>query len=208
MKNKVNKIINYLDELYPNPKCELNYNKDYELLISTMLSAQTTDKRVNEVTKILYEKYPNLKSLSKANISDIKEIIKPLGTYNIKSKNVIEIAKKLEKIGYVPNDYDFLETMPGIGRKTINVVLSNLYDVPCIAVDTHVKRVSIRLNLASKEDNVLTIEEKLTKIFKKEIHKKIHLQFVLFGIYHCKAKNPNCMTCKLKNICQGCEISD
>lgn len=208
MKNKVNKIINYLDELYPNPKCELNYNKDYELLISTMLSAQTTDKRVNEVTKILYEKYPNLKSLSKANISDIKEIIKPLGTYNIKSKNVIEIAKKLEKIGYVPNDYDFLETMPGIGRKTINVVLSNLYDVPCIAVDTHVKRVSIRLNLASKEDNVLTIEEKLTKIFKKEIHKKIHLQFVLFGRYHCKAKKPNCMTCKLKNICQGCEISD
>lgn len=197
------KIEIYLDELYPNPKCELNYNKDYELLLATMLSAQTTDKRVNMVTNILFKKYPTLASLSKADINDIIDIIKPIGTFRKKANNLIEIAKRLEKDynGSLPNDRDYLEDLPGVGRKTTNVVLSNIYNVPCIAVDTHVSRVSKRLKLASKNDTPLIIEKKLSKIFKKEDLCKRHHQMVLFGRYHCTARKPNCDKCKLKEIC-------
>ncbi|MBP3920315.1 MAG: endonuclease III [Bacilli bacterium] len=195
-------IMDYLDEIIPNPKCELNYNKDYELLIATMLSAQTTDKRVNEVTKILFEKYKTLESLSKANKQDIINIIKSIGTFNKKSENTIEIAKKLVNIGYVPNDREYLESLPGVGRKTTNVVLSNLYNVPCIAVDTHVDRVSKRLKLAKPNDDVLTIEKKLTKKFPKEKLCRIHHQLVLFGRYYCKAKNPECENCRFKDKCK------
>ncbi len=198
----INKIEEYLDELIPNPKCELNYNKDYELLIATMLSAQTTDKRVNEVTNILFKKYQTLEELSKATQEDIIKIIRPIGTFNKKAKNVIEIAKTLKTIGYVPNDRNYLESLPGVGRKTTNVVLSNIYNVPCIAVDTHVKRVSIRLGLANKSDDVTIIEEKLNKKFKKEKLSRLHHQLVLFGRYYCKAQNPQCQNCKLKNICK------
>jgi len=198
----MNNIIEYLDEIIPNPKCELNYNKDYELLIATMLSAQTTDKKVNSVTEILFKKYPNLEALSKANIEDIKNIIKPIGTYNKKAYNVIEIAKQLLKIGHVPNDRTFLESLPGVGRKTTNVVLSNIYDIPCIAVDTHVSRVSIRLGLAKKEDDVRTIENKLTKKIPKEKLCRLHHQLVLFGRYYCKSQKPQCENCKLKSICK------
>ena len=198
----INRIIEYLDEIIPNPKCELNYKKDYELLIATMLSAQTTDKKVNSVTEILFKKYKNLDELSEANIEDIKNIIKPIGTYNIKAHNVIEIAKQLKDIGYVPNDRDFLESLSGVGRKTTNVVLSNIYDTPCIAVDTHVKRVSIRLGLAKKDDDVLTIEKKLYKKFPKEKLGRLHHQLVLFGRYYCKAQKPECGNCKIKDICK------
>lgn len=199
----MNEIINYLDELIPNPKCELNYNKDYELLIATMLSAQTTDKRVNEVTEVLFKKYPNLEALRKANIDDIIGIIKPIGTYNKKAKNIIDIANKLkEKNDIVPNDREFLESLPGVGRKTTNVVLSNIYNIPCIAVDTHVHRVSIRLGIAKKNDDVYTTEKKLSKKFKDYDLCRLHHQLVLFGRYYCKAINPNCENCKLKNICK------
>ena len=137
-----------LDLVFPNPKCELNYNKDYELLIATMLSAQCTDKRVNEVTSILFNKY-DIYSLSKANKADIEMIIRPLGSFSKKSEYMLEIAKKLvnDYDGIVPNNREYLETLPGVGRKTTNVVLSNLFDVPAIAVDTHVERVSKRLKL-------------------------------------------------------------
>lgn len=199
MKNNIQK---YLDELIPNPRCELEYKTDYELLIATMLSAQTTDKKVNEVTKILFKKYPNLKQLSQANIEEIKNIIKPIGTFNKKAKNVIEIAQKLEKIGYVPNDRTYLESLPGVGRKTTNVVLSNIYNEPCIAVDTHVSRVSKRLGLAKETDDVRKIEEKLTKKFKKENLCRLHHQLILFGRYYCKAQNPQCDNCKLSDICK------
>ena len=196
-------IIDYLDELIPNPKCELNYNKDYELLIATMLSAQTTDKRVNEVTKVLFKKYPNLESLRKADINDIINIIKSIGTYNKKAKNIIDIANKLkEKNDIVPNDREFLESLPGVGRKTTNVVLSNIYNVPCIAVDTHVHRVSIRLGIAKKNDDVYVTEKKLYKKFKDYDLCRLHHQLVLFGRYYCKAINPKCENCKLKTICR------
>lgn len=197
-----NKIIDYLDEIIPNPKCELEYSKDYELLIATMLSAQTTDKRVNSVTRILFKKYPNLEALRDAPLEDIKEIIRPIGTFNKKASNIKEIAKSLLEHGGMANDRQFLESLSGVGRKTTNVVLSNIYNEPCIAVDTHVSRVSKRLGLAKKKDDVLTIEKKLNKIFPKEKLARLHHQMVLFGRYYCKASNPLCDNCKLKEICK------
>ncbi len=196
-------IINYLDELFPNPKCELNYTKDYELLIAVMLSAQTTDKRVNMVTDILFKKYDTLEKLSNASLNDIIDIIRPIGTFNKKAENVIKISKALlnDKNGIVPNDREYLEHLSGVGRKTVNVVLSNLYNEPLIAVDTHVSRVSKRLKLANKNDDVLKIEKKLNKKFPKERLSRLHHQMVLFGRYYCKAKNPLCDGCKLKDIC-------
>ncbi|MCI5835527.1 MAG: endonuclease III [Firmicutes bacterium] len=142
------RIVDYFDLIIPNPKCELNYNKDYELVIATMLSAQTTDKRVNMVTSVLFERYDSLEKLANANIEDIKNIIRPIGTFNKKASNVIAIALKLLDYGYVPNDREFLESLSGVGRKTTNVVLSNLYNENVIAVDTHVNRVSIILKIS------------------------------------------------------------
>ncbi len=198
------KIIEYLDELFPNPHCELKYNKDYELLLAVMMSAQTTDKRVNMVTDKLFKKYNSLEKLSNADINDIIDIIRPIGTFNKKASNIISIASSLlnEKGGIVPNDRKYLESLAGVGRKTTNVVLSNLYNVPCIAVDTHVARVSKRLKIANDKDDVLVIEKKLTKFFPKDKLCRLHHQLVLFGRYYCKAQNPLCENCKLKNICK------
>ena len=201
-----NKIIDYLDEIIPNPKCELEYSKDYELLIATMLSAQTTDKRVNSVTRILFKKYPNLEALRDAPLEDIKEIIRPIGTFNKKASNIKEIAKSLLEHGGMANDRQFLESLSGVGRKTTNVVLSNIYNEPCIAVDTHVSRVSKRLGIAKEKDDVLTIEKKLNKIFPKEKLARLHHQMVLFGRYYCKASNPLCDNCKLKEICKNDKV--
>ena len=197
-------VTDYLDELFPNPKCELNYTKDYELLIAVMLSAQTTDKRVNMVTKVLFEKYDTLEKLKEANLEDVKDIIKSIGTFNKKSLNIISIANRLIKDcnGVVPNDRKYLESLDGVGRKTTNVVLANLYNESCIAVDTHVSRVSKRLGIARKNDDVLVIEKKLNKKFSKNKLNRLHHQLVLFGRYYCKAKNPNCVNCKLKEICK------
>lgn len=198
-----NKIIEYLDELFPDPKCELNYNKDYELLIAVMLSAQTTDKRVNMVTKELFSKYETLDELKNAPLDSIINIIRPIGTFNKKALNIKKIAEALIKDcgGIVPNDREYLEKLSGVGRKTTNVVLSNLYNEPCIAVDTHVKRVSNRLNL-TKSDNVLEIEKDLEKNFPKNKLNRLHHQLVLFGRYYCKAIKPECTNCKLKSICK------
>ena len=201
MKN--NLIVEYLDELFPNPRCELNYNKDYELLIAVMLSAQTTDKRVNMVTKELFSKYDSLESLSKADIKDIINIIRPIGTFNKKGQNIIDISKSLlkDKNGIVPNDREYLETLPGVGRKTTNVVLANLFNEAVIAVDTHVSRVSKRLGLASYDDDVLVIEQKINKKFDKKTLSRLHHQLVLFGRYYCKSIKPECSNCKLQSIC-------
>ena len=202
MKNKVELILTYLDKLYPDAQCELNYNKDYELLIATVLSAQCTDKRVNEVTKVLWQEY-DLQSLAKADLKDIQKIIRPCGSYTKKATYIKEIAIKLvnECQGIVPNDREFLEQLPGVGRKTCNVVLANIYNVCAIAVDTHVERVSKRLRLVSKNDNVNTIEQKLMKKIPREKWIKFHHQMVLFGRYKCKAIKPECEDCQLKDIC-------
>lgn len=199
---KINDIILFLDEIISDPKCELNYNKDYELLIAVMLSAQTTDKRVNMVTGVLFNKYSSLQALNNADIDDIMDIIKPIGTFRKKANNIKSIAKALLEVGEtVPNDRSFLENLDGVGRKTTNVVLSILYKEPYIAVDTHVSRVSKRLGLALKEDDVFEIEQKLYKVFNNKDMSRLHHQLVLFGRYFCKAKKPKCTTCKLKRYC-------
>lgn len=201
MKNNNIEIINELDKLFPDARCELNYKKDYELLIATILSAQSTDKRVNMVTAILFDKY-DIFSLKDALISDIENIIYPVGTHKRKAQYIKIVAQKLvEKYnGTVPNDRKFLESLPGVGRKTCNVVLSNLYNIPAIAVDTHVKRVSNRLGL-SKSDNVFIIEQDLMKIFPKDKWGRIHHQLVLFGRYICKSTKPQCNKCPFTNKC-------
>lgn len=200
----MNNILTYLDWLYPEPKCELEYSKDYELLLATVLSAQTTDKRVNMVTKVLFSKYPSIKELSEASISDIENIIKEIGTFRKKSIYIHEITKKLYDDGYdyVPNDRKYIESLPGVGHKTANVFLSNIYNEPAIAVDTHVARVSKRLGLAKKEDDVNKIEKKLMKKVPKDRWSKTHHQLVLFGRYKCKAINPECDNCKIKEYCK------
>ena len=197
-----NNILEYLDEVIPNPRCELNYHTDYELLIATMLSAQTTDKRVNQVTEVLFNKYPNLDMLSKADINDLIDIIRPLGNYHKKAINVKEIAIRLKDIDVIPNDRTFIESLPGVGRKTANVFLANIYDEPVMAVDTHIERISKRLGIAKKNDSVRTTEDKLTKYFKGCNINRLHHQLLLFGRYHCKSINPLCDNCKLKSICK------
>ena len=195
-------LLKYLDELFPNPKCELEYHKDYELLIATVLSAQCTDKRVNMVTKELFAKY-NLNTLANASLKDIENIIRPCGSYTKKAYYLKSIATSLinDYKGIVPNDRKYLESLPGVGRKTCNVVLSNLFNEPSIAVDTHVERVSKRLKLAQEKDDVLTVEKKLMHKFPQDKWIRLHHQLVLFGRYKCKAKNPDCIDCKLKNYC-------
>ncbi len=197
-------IFNYLDKLYPNPKCELNYSKDYELLIAIVLSAQTTDKRVNKVTKVLFNRYKSIKELSEANISDIEKIIREIGTFRRKSIYIHEITKKLYNDGYsyIPNDRKYIESLPGVGHKTANVFLSNIYNEPTIAVDTHVSRVSKRLGIVSKNDDVTKIEAKLMKKVPKDRWSRTHHQLVLFGRYKCKAINPLCDNCKIKSFCK------
>ena len=188
---KIIEIINYLEQLYPNATCELNYSKDYELLLAVMLSAQTTDVRVNMVTSILFDKYPSLETLANANVEDIMNIIKPIGTYRKKSKNIIDISNSLLENynGRVPNSRKYLESLPGVGRKTTNVILSILYNEPVLAVDTHVKRVSVRLGLAKENDDVLIIEQKLTKILPKEKINKLHHQLIFLVDITVKQEN-------------------
>lgn len=200
---KYDLIENYLDELIKEPKCELNYFNDYSLLIAIMLSAQTKDSRVNEVTSILFDKYRSLEDLSNANFRDLQEIIKPLGSFNKKAFNVHEIARILinNYDGKVPTNRDELEQLPGVGRKTANVFLAEFLGLPAIAVDTHVERVSKRLKLVKEDATPLIIENTLMKHIEKDNWAKRHLQLVLFGRYHCKAKNPECSECKLKEIC-------
>lgn len=200
---RTTEILNYLATLYPNAQCELTYHKDYELLIAIVLSAQTTDKSVNKVTPKLFHKYKTLKELSTSSLQEIEEIIREIGTYKKKSIFIKEIATKLvnDYQGKVPNNRKYLESLPGVGRKTTNVFLSEYYHIPALAVDTHVNRVSKRLGLAKKEDSIEKVEEKLKRKIPKEEWIKTHHRFIFFGRYFCKAKNPNCQECKIKYLC-------
>lgn len=197
-----NEVREKLDDFIPNPRCELEYSKDYELLIATLLSAQSTDKRVNEVTKILFSKY-DIFELSKASLKDIEKIIYPVGTYKRKAIYIKEVCKSLidNYNGIVPNNRDYLESLPGVGRKTTNVVLSLLYDIPTMPVDTHVARVSKRLNIVNENDDVAIIEDKLMNFFPKNSWNRVHHQLVLFGRYTCKSKNPECPKCPFRQKC-------
>ena len=195
-------IIETFTYYIPEPKCSLNYTTDYELLIATVLSAQCTDERVNKVTEVLFNKY-NLEGLAKADVDDIKDIIRPCGNMNRKSIYIKEIANRLinEQDGKVPNDRAYIESLPGVGRKVCNVLLANIFHENVIAVDTHVERVSKRLGFASIKDDPYKVEQKLNKKFKDKLG-DLHHQLLLFGRYYCKAKNPLCEGCKFKAICK------
>lgn len=201
---KMNKdlIINEFDKHFNDPKCELEYTKDYELLLSVMLSAQTTDKSVNMVTRELYKKYDTLDKLDTLTLDEIDNYIRSIGLHKTKSKYFKEIVTKIKEIGYVPNDREFLESLSGVGRKTASVVLGMLFDIPSFAVDTHVYRVSKRLGITTMKDDVLKTEIKLKKYFDEDEWNKINSQMVLFGRYVCTSKNPKCDKCHLKNICK------
>ncbi len=201
------KIVNFnekLDEMFPDARCELNYNRDYELLIATVLSAQCTDKRVNEVTSVLFSTY-DIYGLATANKKDIEHIIHSCGSQSKKSGYIISIAESLVKNynGVVPNNREYLESLPGVGHKTANVVLSNLFNVPALAVDTHVERVTKRLKISKKSASVLEVEKNLMKCIPEDLWCKSHHQLVLFGRYICKARNPECHNCSFYNDCSS-----
>ena len=193
----------YLEALFPDAKAELDFTNNFELIVAVVLSAQTTDIAVNKVTKPLFKKYPTPEKLMHANLEDVMEIINSIGLYKTKAKNIIGLAARLVQDygGEVPNDRAALESLPGVGRKTANVVLSNAFGVPALAVDTHILRISKRLGLADLDDNALEVEKKLNKQFPKELWHKLHHQLIFFGRYHCLARKPNCGTCKMQSMC-------
>lgn len=197
-------ILSFFDELFPNASCELVYHKDYELLIAVMLSAQTTDASVNKVTPILFSKFPTLEDIANASIEELEECIKTIGMYRQKAKHLKSIAFDLVNKygGKVPSSKEELTSLSGVGNKTANVVRAELFNIPEIAVDTHVHRVSRRLYLASINDDVNDVEKKLRKILPKDRYIKTHHQMIHFGRYFCKAINPNCKECRLQDICR------
>ena len=192
----------YLDYYIPNPKCELNYSTDYELLIATVLSAQCTDKRVNEVTKILF-KY-NLEEISLMSFNDIEKIIRSCGSYTKKAVYVKNIADILlhDYNGKVPNSREILETFPGVGPKTCSVVLKNIYNVPAIPVDTHVERVCKRLGIVFNNATPRDVEEILKNEIPVDKWNRVSEQILLFGRYYCRAINPKCDNCLFKDFCK------
>lgn len=196
-------FFSYLDELYSDAHCELNYSKDYELLIAIMLSAQTSDKAVNKATAILFSKYHSLEELANADIIDIEKCIAFLGMYRNKAKNVIGIAKDIidRFDGKVPTNGDDLMSLPGVGNKTKNCYLAEMHHVPLLAVDTHVQRISKRLGICKEKDSVEVMEQKLMKYIPEERLIKTNHQIIWFGRYFCKAIKPNCEQCKIKDYC-------
>ncbi len=202
MENLSNYIYEELGKMFPDAMCELDYNNPFELIVAVTLSAQTTDKRVNIVTKDLFKKYPSALELMNAEYDDVKEIIKSIGLTSTKTKNIINLSKELvtRYNGMVPKTMEELVTLPGVGRKTASVVLAVAYNIPAIAVDTHVSRVSNRLGL-SKSNDVLKIENDLKNIYDEDQWVLVHHRLLFFGRYFCKAKNPLCEECKFKEFC-------
>ena len=203
MKTNINLLLSYLDELFPSARCELFYSKDYELVIAVMLSAQTTDKSVNAVTSVLFKKYQSLDALNNASLEDIENVIKPIGLYKNKAKNLKGIVKDLiEEFNYiVPSNKDLLMTLPGVGNKTAGVIRAEIFKIPDLPVDTHILRISKRLGYAKKDDEPIDVERKLKKIIPENRWIKSHHQLIHFGRFFCTARNPKCAECKLKESC-------
>lgn len=203
MTNKQVAIFSYLDELFPDAHCELNYSKDYELIIAVMLSAQTTDKAVNKVTAILFDKYKSVEEIANAKLEDVEKIISSIGMYKVKAKNVIGIAQGLvsKHNGVVPHDKEELIKLPGVGNKTANCVLAELFNEPYLAIDTHMQRFAKRLGIAKAKDSVEEMEKKYLRFIPKERAIKTNHQIIWFGRYKCKAIAPICDNCKLAAFC-------
>lgn len=198
-----NAVIRGLAEAHPDARPELNFTNPFELLIATMLSAQCTDRQVNKCTPALFRDHPNAESISRMTPEEIALYIKPCGFYNTKGKNIIAACRELvEKYGgEVPYDREALEALPGVGRKTANVVLSNAFGVPAIAVDTHVFRVSNRLGLAEAK-TVEETEKQLMQAIPKQLWSMMHHYIIFHGRRVCSAKKPNCAECTLKDLCR------
>ncbi|MCK1166470.1 endonuclease III [Streptococcus uberis] len=202
-KVRLKKIMTIIADMFPEAKGELEWEKPYQLLIAVILSAQTTDKAVNKVTPFLWAKYPNLEDLASANLTDVELILKSIGLYKTKARNIIKTAQILvdNYNGQVPKTHKELETLPGVGRKTANVVLGEVYAIPGIAVDTHVSRVAKRLNISSQDADVKEIEVDLMQKIPKKDWVISHHRLIFFGRYHCLAKNPKCEVCPLQSYC-------
>ena len=197
------KIFELLSKATPHPTTELIYQTPFQLLISVILSAQATDKSVNKATLLLFNKAPNAKRLAQMQLKDIELCIKTIGLYKTKAKNILETAKIIdaEFEGLVPQDRLALEALPGVGRKTANVILNTIFHEPTIAVDTHIFRIANRINLAPGE-NVLQVEKKLIKLTPKEFLQDAHHLLILHGRYTCIARQPKCNVCVIYDLCE------
>lgn len=202
MKKNIKEFYEKLDTLFPQPKCELEYKSVYELLVAVILSAQCTDKRVNIVTKELFNDYNTPEKMLTLSQEELESKIHSCGFYHNKAKNILSMSKDLlEKFnGEVPNDIEKMQTLAGVGRKTANVVYSEAFKGNAIAVDTHVLRVSNRLGFV-KTDSPLKCELALMKLFDEDKWGKLHLQLVHFGRYICKAIKPDCANCPITSQC-------
>lgn len=199
-----NEILDEIEKIYPDAHCELEHESNFQLLVAVILSAQTTDASVNRVTPLLFSKYPDAASLSEASLEDVESCLKTLGLFHNKAKNIVSMAKDLQSRydGIVPSSYEDLQSLAGVGRKTANVVRSVAFDIPSLAVDTHVDRVSKRLGLAKPQDSVRQVEEKLKRKIDRDRWNKAHHDLIFFGRYFCTAKKPNCPECPFTQICR------
>ena len=203
IEQRYKEFIRYFSENMPEVKTELDYENDYQLLVAVVLSAQCTDKRVNATTPLLFKHFPDIKALSMASFESLSLIIKSISYPNNKSKNLISMAKILMEThkGLIPKSVEELVKLPGVGRKTANVLTSVLYNQPNMPVDTHVFRVSNRVGLTNNSKSPLETEKVLTKHIPKTIIPKAHHWLILHGRYVCKARRPNCSNCGIKHIC-------
>lgn len=201
--NEIQEVIRILSEIYGNEKCGLDFNTPFELLIATMLSAQCTDVRVNIVTAELFKEYNTPEKMLLLKEGELKEKIKSCGLSNTKAKNILLTCHQLLETfgGEVPMDQDALTSLPGVGRKTANVVLSNAFGIPAIAVDTHVFRVSRRLGIA-EGNNVTQVEHSLMENIPKTLWSSAHHWIIWHGRKICTARNPKCEFCSLREICE------
>ncbi|WP_264738380.1 endonuclease III [Cytobacillus firmus] len=203
-KTQIRYCLDAMGEMFPEAHCELNHSNPFELVIAVALSAQCTDALVNKVTRNLFQKYKTPQDYLNVSIEELQEDIRSIGLYRNKAKNIQKLCRLLldEYEGVVPRDRDELTKLPGVGRKTANVVVSVAYGVPAIAVDTHVERVSKRLAFCRWKDSVLEVEKALMKKVPMDEWSITHHRMIFFGRYHCKAQNPQCEICPLLDLCR------
>ncbi|MDO4465621.1 MAG: endonuclease III [Bacillota bacterium] len=205
---KANEILDEMEKIFPHAQCELHHSSSFQLLVAVVLSAQTTDESVNKCTPALFSAYPTSKELANAPIADIENYIRRIGLYRNKARSIKELSYVLEEKfhGEVPSSYKDLMSLPGVGRKTANVVRSVAFDIPSFAVDTHVNRVSKRLGLAKPQDSVEKVEEKLKRKIDRDRWNKGHHLFIFFGRYLCHSRNPECERCPFITFCRKDKI--
>ncbi|RBW69429.1 endonuclease III [Bacillus taeanensis] len=203
-KKQIREVLDTMGEMFPEAHCELHHSNPFELMIAVLLSAQCTDALVNKVTPGLFKKYNTPEDFLAVPLEELQEDIKKIGLYRNKAKNIQKLSRMLieEYSGEIPKDRDELTRFPGVGRKTANVIVSVAFNIPAIAVDTHVERVSKRLGICRWKDTVLQVEETLMKKVPEEEWSVTHHRMIFFGRYHCKAKSPQCEVCPLLDICR------